>query len=152
MTLSFVVWGIPQPQGSARAFTYRRSAEKGGGFGARVDTDNPKLKAWRRDVGRAARQAHQGAAIAGPMRLCVDFYLPRPKALKTKARPHVTRPDTDKLLRGVCDALTAIVWADDAQVVQVKATKQYAPVHGAPCAVIAVSPLDDGHMTPLLTR
>lgn len=150
--ITFTVIGIPQPQGSARAFTYRRSAEKGGGFGARVDTDNPKLKSWRRDVGRAARQAHQGEALPGPMRICVDFYLPRPKALRAKAKPHVTRPDTDKLVRGVCDALTAIVWVDDAQVVQVKATKQYAPVDGAPCAVIAVTPLDELSGPPPLSR
>jgi Holliday junction resolvase RusA-like endonuclease len=37
----------------------------------------------------------------------------------------VTKPDTDKLIRSVLDALTGIVWTDDSQVVEILARKQF---------------------------
>jgi Holliday junction resolvase RusA-like endonuclease len=97
--ITFRVIGIPQPQGSARAFTYHRKAEKGGGIGARVDSDNPNLKAWRRDVAKMAALVYRGEPLRGPVRLVADFYLPAPKSMRAP-RAHITRPDADKLLRG----------------------------------------------------
>lgn len=146
MELVFQVIGVGQPQGSARAFTYQRSAEKGGGIGARVDTDNTKLKAWRRDVARAAARALVVSGVSfiaadHTVRVCADFYLPRPKKYGAKAIGHTKRPDVDKLARGLLDALTGIVWVDDAQVSQLKVTKAYARVGEEPHAVVAVSTL-----------
>jgi crossover junction endodeoxyribonuclease RusA len=138
----FTVIGVPQPQGSARAFTYHRKPEKGGGIGARVDSDNQKLKAWRRDVALAARRVYRGDPIVGPVRVVAEFYLPRPKSLRGD-RSHVTRPDCDKLLRGICDAVTDVLIEDDSQVTQVKGTKAYAAIGRPPCAVIAVTPLTE---------
>lgn len=136
----FEVIGLPQPQGSARAFTYRRAADKGGGVGARVDSDNPKLKAWRQQVALAARQVHRGAPLAGPIRIVAAFYLYRPKDLRHD-KAHVTRPDVDKLGRGIGDALTGVLYQDDGQVTQFKVTKQYAAAGESPRAVIAVTSL-----------
>lgn len=136
----FTVAGVPQPQGSARAFTYQRTAEKGGGIGARVDSDNPKLKAWRLDVGKAARVAYRGPLLDGPVRIVAAFYLPAPKSLR-RPKPHTTRPDVDKLSRAIADAITGIIYRDDAQVTQLKATKSYTGVGEGPHAIIAVTPL-----------
>jgi Holliday junction resolvase RusA-like endonuclease len=41
-----------------------------------------------------------------------------------------TRPDIDKLLRAVLDALTGLVFVDDGQVVTVNMAKEYANVTG----------------------
>ena len=51
-----------------------------------------------------------------------------------------TRPDVDKLVRAIADAMTGIVYRDDSQLVAVKAEKHY----GEPaCAHIVVFELDD---------
>lgn len=132
----FSVAGIPQPQGSARA----RNVP--GRSYPIVFSDNSKLKAWRRDVAKAARVAHRGEPMRGPVRLIVDFYLPRPKALRGD-RAHVSRPDADKLLRGIGDAITGILIVDDSQVTQIKGSKVYAAAGESPRAVIVVTPLTE---------
>lgn len=137
--LVFTVYGVAQPQGSAKAFM-----PKGARFPV-VTSDNPQLKGWRQLVAHAASHALHGAGMLadGPVRICAAFYLPRPKALGGKPKAHLTRPDVDKLARAIGDALTGVVWRDDAQVVQLKVTKQYAGVGESPRAVIAVTPLSE---------
>lgn len=138
MALEFTVYGVAQPKGSARAFVPK------GWTRAVVTSDNPKGKGWQQLVAEAASRAlaGRGELYEGAIRLTVGFYLPRPKSLKRSVTAHLKRPDLDKLLRSVKDALTQVVWQDDAQVVQVKATKQYADAGEAPCAVVVVTPLD----------
>jgi Holliday junction resolvase RusA-like endonuclease len=97
-------------------------------------------KGWRKDVSRIAKSAHRGKPFAGAVRIVAAFYLPRPKALKGD-KPHVTRPDGDKLLRGILDALTGILYLDDSQVTQVKGSKFYAGVGESPRADIAITAL-----------
>ncbi len=138
----FTVYGKAEPQGSARAFMPR----KGGRFPT-VTSDNPKLKGWRKDVARACPRPRE--LMKGPVRLMVAFYLPRPKALRARPTPHTKKPDVDKLARGICDALTQVVWEDDSQVAQMKVTKEYAGVGESPRAVIVVTPLQPEGMLPL---
>ena len=138
-SITFTVPGEAQPQGSGRAYTYKRKAEKGGGLGARIDSDNPKLKAWRTLVAWEARRVFRGAALKGPVRLMADCYLPRPKTVK-RAVPTVP-PDVDKICRGLADAMTGIVYQDDAQITQIKITKSYADRGTSPRVVIVVTPL-----------
>ncbi len=135
--LSFVVWGVAQPKGSARAFVPK------GWTRAVVTSDNPKNKGWQQLVAEAAGRAKDqaGAALmAGPVRLTVAFYLPRPKSLAKKVQHHTKKPDLDKLIRSVKDGLTRVVWADDSQVVDVQAVKRYADVGISPHAVVSVDP------------
>lgn len=141
-TIVFVVPGQPQPQGSARAFTYTRKPEKGGGIGARVDSDNPKLKAWREQAAWAARRVYRGAPLMGPVRIVAEFYLQRPKDLRGD-RSHTKKPDCDKLLRAAGDSIIGVVIRDDAQVTQIKGSKFYARVGESPRAIIAVTPLTE---------
>jgi len=133
--LSFTVWGIAQPKGSTRAFVPK------GWTRAVVTAANPKTKGWQELVAEAALGAMPSPTlIDGPVSLSVSFYLPRPKSIKARTVPHVTKPDLDKLVRAVKDGLTRIVWRDDAQVVEVKAWKQYAPPTMTPHALITVEP------------
>lgn len=132
----FEVLGVPQPQGSARAFM-----RPGARFPV-VTSDNPKLKGWRKTVADAARRAHRGAPIEGPIRVVAAFYLPRPQRLRGD-RAHVTRPDADKLGRAIGDSLSGVIYRDDGQVTQFKVTKQYAGAGESPRAVIAVTPLSE---------
>lgn len=144
--LEFTVPGVAIPKGSARAYTYQRSAAKGGGIGARVDHDNPKTKSWQREIALSAHVAIVAARIgmfAGPVFVAAVFYLPRPKVLLTKRQaglsvPHVKKPDADKLARSLCDALTGVAWTDDAQVTDLVIRKRYCGATEKPRAVIRV--------------
>lgn len=110
--------GIAQPQGSARAF--RRGAR------VIVTSDNPKLAGWRDRVAWGLRDAFAGhPRYDGPVHLDVAFTFVRPRGAQRRAFPAV-RPDLDKCVRAIGDALTdAGVWRDDAQLVILSATKRY---------------------------
>lgn len=142
--LEITVHGIPVPQGSKTYLGHGRMVEAGG----------QKLKNWRHDVTRAAQQAHtEHGAFIGPIYVEIDFYLPRPRSHygtgrnadkvrdSSPAYPS-SRPDLDKLIRAVDDALTASgIWVDDAQVVGLYARKLYANPDREPGADIVIAPL-----------
>ncbi len=133
--LSFTVIGKPEPQGSARAFM-----PKAGGRFPIVTSDNPKLKGWRKAVGFSALDAIKTSRFlieTGAVTLTVDFYLARPKTLCGEV-PNMSKPDIDKLARGVADALTGIVYVDDSQIDMLVVRKGYAAPGTLPRAEIVV--------------
>ena len=131
--ISFFVPGVPAPGGSKRAFPHKNT-------GRIIVIDACKRnKEWRETVALYARQEYKGEPIDGPLFLRVTFFMPRPKyhygkgrnadRLKGSApkRWHTVKPDATKLLRSTEDALTdALIWHDDAQVVQQEVWKVYA--------------------------
>lgn len=116
--LTFTVYGKPEPQGSTRAFVVKGRPI--------ITSDNKKLKPWRQQVALTAQAVMDGNVYlqdAAPIGVSVAFYFDRPKSVKAAAK--TTKPDIDKLLRGILDALTGIVFADDSQVIRCAATKQF---------------------------
>ena len=136
--IAFRVYGEAQPQGSARAFTPK------GWSRPIITTANPSLKTWRQLVATAANDtlnalpANQRALLLDGVRLTVAFYLPRPKSLAKRTTAHTKNPDLDKLVRSICDSLTAICFTDDKQVCELVAAKHYAPVGGSPYVDVRV--------------
>lgn len=115
-TTSFFVPGIPAPQGSKRYL----------GDGRMVESSK-RVKPWRADIRAAAMQTFQ-QPITGAIRLDLYFAMPRPKShfgtgrYASRLRPsapghHTQKPDLDKLVRAVGDALTGVAYHDDSQVV-----------------------------------
>lgn len=142
--LHFVAYGKAEPKGSAKAFLPK------GWSRPIVTSDNPKNKGWQQLVAEAASAAialaPDFALIETSALLRVVFYLPRPKAIRDKAVPHTKKPDLDKLVRSVKDALSKVVWRDDALVIEIAARKEYARPGEAPRAEISV----DRHQGGLL--
>ena len=117
------------------------------------ETRKKKMKTseWRSHIQAGAGPAMNGGALLeGPLALTVIFRLPRPKGhfgtgrnagtLKKSAPAYpIVMPDTTKLLRAVEDALTGIVYRDDAQIVKQHAHKRYA--HGPARVEITVTTL-----------
>jgi len=133
--ITFTVWGVAQPKGSAKAFVPK------GWTRAVVTSDNPKNKGWQQLVAEAAGRARDAAGAAlldGPVRLRVEFHLPRPKSLSKRVLHHTKKPDLDKLVRSVKDGLSRVIWHDDSQVTQITASKTYAAADATPCAVVTV--------------
>lgn len=127
--------GIPIPQGSKNIFN-----------GRLVETNANKLRIWRRTIAAAATNHHQGEPLDCPLHLTVEFRFPRPKhhfgtgknslTLKEKAPTYYTaKPDLDKLIRAVGDALTqAGVIRDDSRITRITASK----IYGVPGATITL--------------
>lgn len=122
-SLSFDVVGTPGPQGS--------KAPKGRTKTGRtiMVESSKKVAPWRQDVAAAARAAHSGPPLDGPLELTVIFRFPATSSWRAADRARGWRwkdrtPDLDKLLRSTGDALqTAGVVADDARIVRTIASK-----------------------------
>lgn len=149
MTLAFRVYGVAQPMGSKRAFVPR-------GWTRPIVTDsNRNLKSWQQLVTESAAAAilalpvADRALLADGVRLTVAFYLPRPKGLAKRITAHTKAPDLDKIVRGLGDALTQVVYHDDAQIVDLIAMKRYAPPGAIPCMEIRVE--SSAGVVPLAT-
>lgn len=119
MIAIFDVHGIPGPQGSKR--------HVGGG---RMVESSAKVKPWRDDVRAAAERWRddngQPPLLDGPLVLRVEFRLRRPKSAPKRIVFPATTPDLSKLIRSTEDALTGIIWTDDARVVRIDARKVFA--------------------------
>jgi len=134
-SLLFTADGIPAPQGSKRIVPTSRGPRV-------IESSGEKLKTWRRTVTAAAARAHVGGPITGPVVVTVNFHLVAPQ------RPRFTtpaaRPDLDKLLRAVLDALTdAEVWEDDGQVIALSASKRWSSATYPPGATILVERVNE---------
>lgn len=129
---TFVVRGKPEPKGSTRAFM-----PKGARFPV-VTSDNPKARGFADLVRLVAQEHAPPELLTGPVRVSLAFFLARPKSTPRKVVHHIKKPDVDKTVRAVLDALTGIVWRDDSQVVELHASKGF----GAPGVVVAVTEVE----------
>jgi len=140
--LEFRINGVGEEAGSKRAFTPK-------GWTRPVITDaNKNLKGWQQLVRDAANQAIAGlppveqSVLLGAVRLTVAFYLPRPKSLARSVHSHIKKPDLDKCVRAIQDALSKIVYRDDAQIVELLAAKLYAEAAEVPHVDVRVERCD----------
>ena len=139
--LTLEIVGVPQPKGNKSGFVVN-------GRAVLVEGKSPearqRVRSWRDAVAEAARKACEGMTAlpfaAGPLRVSCEFRLPKPKSARKRDTHPATRPDCDKLCRLALDELTKIVWRDDGQVCEMRATKIYAT--GIPGATITVENLD----------
>ena len=136
--ISFFVAGVPVPKGSAKAFM-----RKGMKHPVVIQDNADKQKPWASAIGYAAQQVGAEMIQAGPVALGVSFTMPRLAShfgtgknagnLKANAPEyHTFKPDLDKLVRCVKDALTGIAWKDDSQVAVItRLEKKYGAQPGA---------------------
>jgi crossover junction endodeoxyribonuclease RusA len=142
--ITFEVRGMkPAPQGSKKYVGKDRD-----GRALLIETAK-SLKEWREFV-RNTAIALDKKIIEGAVSMSVVFILPRPKShfnSKGKLRHdapkyHTTRPDRDKLLRGIGDALTGILYKDDSCIVSGPTDKRYCVGDELPGVLIALIELE----------
>ena len=122
----FIVAGLPVPQGSLRPVPGRGRLA---GRTMLVPDNEAELHRWRRHVAQSCSMVYSRPATSTAWSVRLVFTLPRPLSVSSRRRPLPTvRPDLDKLVRAVLDALTGVLFADDAQVVALIATKAYGAV------------------------
>jgi len=89
----------------------------------------------------ASSQLPDGFQILdSPLAVEADFVFLPPQSIRKKERAKIAsgeivykdrKPDlTDNLMKGVADALTGIVWTDDARVCEVRSRKRYGTAPG----------------------
>jgi crossover junction endodeoxyribonuclease RusA len=124
-SVAFFVPGKPQSQGS-----------KVKGRWGNIREANPELGPWRERIALAAYEAANGLRFdrKTAVALGLEFVLYRPAGTPKTRRtpPAVKAPDGDKLERAVNDALTHVLWEDDAQVTTVFKHKRVAELGEMP--------------------
>lgn len=144
MKVSFFVSGEPMAQGRPRTRVVRM------GRSSYAQIYNPHTAdEWKAMVSILGRRAWDQGPIAGPIRLGATFFLPRPES-HFKGKAHVLRvnaplwhcfkPDSDNFIKAVLDALTGIVWVDDAQVCDQRTIKIY--TNDTPGCQIEIEPIE----------
>jgi crossover junction endodeoxyribonuclease RusA len=137
-TLAFVVLGEPSPEGSTKAFYIKKLNRT-----VTTHQNQKSLEAWRNRVATEAQRALEGkewvADCSSAYEVDVEFVLSRPPSVPEHKRIHpIVKPDIDKLVRAINDALTGILFTDDCQVVSMTVSKDYGDER-RPGAYIVVS-------------
>jgi crossover junction endodeoxyribonuclease RusA len=139
-SLTFVVYGLPAPQGSKKSL----------GNGILVESSKA-VTPWRTDCKHAALACipHDWDPSL-PMAVSVVFRFKRPqthigkKGVKPSAPEHNTsgrHGDLSKLVRSTEDALTGVVYDDDRQIVTLAASKRYCTTDEPQGAIITITPI-----------
>ena len=125
MTLPLILTILGVPRGKGRPRFVRASGR----------TYTPEQTASYEAVIRdeAALEMRGAEPVEGPLAIAVTAVLPIPPSWSRKKREAaiagdvwpVGRPDADNFLKAACDALNAIVYRDDSQLVRMEATKCY---------------------------
>lgn len=128
--IRFTVYGKPAQMGSKKGFVVK-------GRAVLVDDNSKQRKNWANAVASDAYIAMSGGPIiTNPVTVCMDFYFQRPKShyrsgknshrLKDSAPLiHFQTPDIDKLTRCAFDAMTGIVYRDDALIWEQRSTRYW---------------------------
>lgn len=130
--LNTFVPGRPAPQGSKRSL----------GAGRPLIESSRHVKPWRADIREHILAEYVGPVLDEPLCVELRFVMPRPASTPKSYTPYaVKRPDVDKLVRAVLDAISSAgVWADDARVVELYATKAIATAEERPGVCIRIIP------------
>jgi Holliday junction resolvase RusA-like endonuclease len=113
MIRELTVNGTPVPQGSKVV------------YGRHPVEANKQLRPWRAHVCMEARTA-AGPRLNGPLVGVLAFTLRRPTSARKRDHHPIHKPDLDKLVRAIFDALVDAGWLeDDAQVVELNTTKRW---------------------------
>lgn len=141
------LWTTPAPSSVLDVFVPGQPAAQGSKRhvgGGRLIEQSKRVAPWRTLVAWSAAQAYTGAPADGPLAVHIEFVMRRPAATPKRAPTPaaIKRPDLDKQIRAVFDALSGVVWRDDSQAVDVHATKRVAEIDEPPGARIRVRRCD----------
>jgi crossover junction endodeoxyribonuclease RusA len=140
--ITIIIAGVPKPQPRARAY-------KRGDHAAMYD---PKTaNGWKNAIALAAMPHRPASPLTGPLRVDIDFFMPRPKRLMRKRDPDGAiwcydkgRNDRDNLDKAVLDTLTDIgMWEDDGQVCCGEICKYFHAKDGRPGAAVVVQRVEE---------
>lgn len=123
--LTVIAHGTPGPQGSKDTWV----ADDGK---ARTRESSKKVKPWRKAVREAAQRALPlgWTLLDEPLEVEMVFTLQKGVSIPKRRRHPAVYPDLSKLARSTEDALTGVVWKDDARVVRYRNLAKCYPLEG----------------------
>lgn len=137
MQVEIVINAIPVPEPRKRVAVVNGRAKVYTPRAAKVNTFKHAAKL------AAKCSMKRMSPLTGP--LCVELTFVMPRTLnqvwKTKPMPrmvHDKKPDLDNLQKSTWDALNGIVWQDDSQICEVRASKLVADGSEEPRVVVVV--------------
>lgn len=124
---SLTVFGEAKPAGSKRGFVNKKTGK------VVLSDANKNSRPWKDLISQeAGKLMSDRLLIDGPLEVTFTFYRKRPlghsgaRGLKPSApRYPITKPDVLKLARAAEDAMTGIVYPDDAAIVDEHLFKRY---------------------------
>lgn len=123
--LTFIAHGTPGPQGSKTGYAINGRVV--------MRESSKKVRPWRQDVRDAALRAlpDDWTPLDGPLAVDMVFTLRKPVSAPKRRRTWPDRtPDLSKLCRATEDAMTGVVWRDDARVVEYRTLAKRYPLEG----------------------
>lgn len=125
-TIEFKVPAVPVAQPRQRHRVVK--GKDGCVFASNFTPKRDPVNYFKATVRMAAESAYSGPPLEGPIGVELSFVFPRPKGKvwKKKAMPrleHTSKPDVDNLFKSVADALSGLLWRDDAQICTTVITK-----------------------------
>lgn len=134
----FRVFGEPKGQPRSRSFVLRGKGGKPILKGGKpiVRTYDPHTsEGWKSQIAEAVKPFIPAEPWRGPVRMRIEFYMPRPKGhygkrgLRDSApRYHTIKPDLKNLLSAVEDTLKTLgVYMDDCQLMHEEMARVYCP-------------------------
>lgn len=151
ITISFTVPAVPVAQPRDRAVRFGNSARVHPVTtikNARTGKSKPHpIAAFKATVRMVAAELYTGPPLQGPLRVDSIFVFPRPQNKIWKTRPmpryrHEIKPDRDNCDKSVLDALSGLLWVDDAQVCDGRLQKWVASGYEQPHVEIRVTQLE----------
>ena len=117
----------PKPAPRARTVRSKNSG--------RVHTYNDETYTqYKQAIQLAYKAIHGTTPTENPIFMKLEFFYQIPKSWSKKkkesAKWHISRPDSDNLVKGIMDALNGIAYRDDSQVCFLQVRKQYAQFDG----------------------
>jgi Holliday junction resolvase RusA-like endonuclease len=142
-SITFDVIGTPVPQGSMKAL-----GRSNAGRTIMTHSNGSELMPWRQTVAAVAHDKRpEDWPMDAPISMSITFRFPRPAShykkdgtLKASAPAQkLTKPDLDKLVRSIGDALATILYRGDQQIISIVSTKRYVVGNESPGALITVT-------------
>ena len=116
----------PVPQGRPRII------KRGQHYGMK---DHEKSRDYKDMLRLLAHEHRMDPLLVGPLRLELLFEIRRPQSCRKRDVWRDKKPDLDNLIKAVTDAMTGVIWRDDAQIVALMAEKPYSDSPGVTVTV-----------------
>lgn len=114
--MKIVVFGAPTPKGRPRVAMRGRFPT--------VYTPKETREAEDSFMQQAIKQKPE-TPLEGALSIRIKFYKIKPKSMSKKVIHWTTKPDLDNLVKLVIDALNKVFFQDDAQIIEISASKEY---------------------------
>jgi len=143
MKFDIVIQTKPVPQARPRFFVRHH------GLKAFVGAYDPKKsKTFKEVVAWHAKIKAMEVGLREPCQDPIELEIIFQMGKSNGAPYHTKRPDLDNLVKSVKDALTGIIWKDDAQIIRLAAEKRY----GQEMVVISVMSVVESTQTSILAK